>query len=148
MMGIKTTLLALFSVVLATAGQLILKTGMTRVGYIGSERMGKPLKLLMQVAGTWQVLLGLFLFVVSAVSWLLVLSRVPLSFAYPFAGLTYLLIALFGKFALGEHVPGLRWLGIALIIAGILVVGKTAPEERSDQGHEVATSTAGVPSGN
>jgi drug/metabolite transporter (DMT)-like permease len=147
-MGIKTTVLALFSVVLATAGQLILKTGMTRVGYIGSERMGKPLKLLFQVATTWQVLLGLFLFVLSAVSWLLVLSRVPLSFAYPFAGLTYLLITLFGKFVLREHVPGLRWFGIALIIAGILVVGRTAPPEPEDQVQDVATSTAGAPSGN
>lgn len=147
-MGIKTTILALFSVVLATAGQLTLKTGMTRVGYIGTERMGKPIKLLLQVATTWQVLLGLTLFVVSAGFWILVLSRVPLSFAYPFAGLTYLLIALFGKFVLGEHVPGLRWFGIALIIAGILVVGKTAPPEPEDRAQEVTTSTAGAPSGN
>jgi len=147
-MGIKTTILALFSVVLATAGQLTLKTGMTRVGYIGTERLGKPLKLLLQVATTWQVLLGLTLFFVSAGFWILVLSRVPLSFAYPFAGLTYLLIALFGKFVLGEHVPGLRWLGIALIIAGILLVGKTAPPEPEDRAQEVATSTAGAPSGN
>jgi drug/metabolite transporter (DMT)-like permease len=147
-MGIKTTILALFSVVLATAGQLTLKTGMTRVGYIGTERLGKPLKLLLQVATTWQVLVGLTLFFVSAGFWILVLSRVPLSFAYPFAGLTYLLIALFGKFVLGEHVPGLRWFGIALIIAGILVVGKTAPPEPEDRAQDVATSTAGAPSGN
>ncbi|MEX2553109.1 MAG: EamA family transporter [Actinomycetota bacterium] len=147
-MGIKTTILALLSVVLATAGQLTLKTGMTRVGYIGSERLGKPLKLLLQVATTWQVLLGLTLFFVSAGFWILVLSRVPLSFAYPFAGLTYLLIALFGKFVLGEHVPGLRWFGIALIIAGILLVGSTAPPEPEDTAQEVATSTAVAPSGN
>ena len=147
-MGIKTTILALFSVVLATAGQLTLKTGMTRVGYIGTERLGKPLKLFFQVATTWQVLLGLTLFFVSAGFWILVLSRVPLSFAYPFAGLTYLLIALFGKFVLGEHVPGLRWFGIALIITGILLVGSTAPPEPEDTAQEVATSTAGAPSGN
>ena len=144
-MGVKTTLLALFSVFLATAGQLILKTGMQRVGYIGSQRLAKPLQLVMQVAGTWQVLLGLFLFVISAVSWLLVLSRVPLSYAYPFAGLTYLLITLFGRFVLREDVPALRWLGIALIIAGILLVGKTAPPEPEESTAEVAT--AGAPSG-
>jgi drug/metabolite transporter (DMT)-like permease len=147
-MGVKTTLLALFSVFLATAGQLILKTGMQRVGYIGSQRLSRPAHLLIQVATTWQVVFGLFLFVVSAVSWLLVLSRVPLSFAYPFAGLTYLLITLFGKFILQEHVPALRWLGIALIIAGIVLVGKTAPPEPEESVQEVATSTAGASSGN
>jgi drug/metabolite transporter (DMT)-like permease len=147
-MGVKTTLLALFSVFLATAGQLILKTGMQKVGYIGSQRLGKPVQLLFQVATTWQVILGLLLFVISAVSWLLVLSRVPLSFAYPFAGLTYLLITLFGRFVLQEQVPALRWLGIALIIAGILLVGKTAPPEPEEAVRDVAASTAGVSSGN
>ena len=145
-MGVKTTLLALFSVFLATAGQLVLKTGMERVGYIGSQRLGKPVQLAIQVATTWQVVLGLLLFVISAVSWLLVLSRVPLSFAYPFAGLTYLLITIFGRFVLNEHVPGLRWLGIALIIGGILLVGKTAPPEPEEIVQEVATSPAGATS--
>jgi undecaprenyl phosphate-alpha-L-ara4N flippase subunit ArnE len=78
---------------------------------------------------------------------LLVLSRVPLSFAYPFAGLTYLLISLFGKFVLREEVPFLRWLGIALIILGIVLVGKTAPPEPESVG-DAAVSTAGASSAN
>ena len=126
---LKTVGLTLVSVFLATAGQLLLKTGMGRVGYLGGERLGKPLQLALEVAKTWQVVLGLILFVLSAVSWLIVISRVPLSFAYPFVGITYVLLALFGKFVLKEHVPNLRWLGIALIVTGVILVGRTTPPD-------------------
>lgn len=141
-MPIKTALLALCSVSLATCGQLLLKAGMSRIGFIDSGRLEKPLSLLIQMLRTWQVPLGLVVFFVSAGFWLLVLSRVPLSFAYPFVGLTYVLITLFGKFVLHESVPGLRWLGLALIITGILVVGRTSP---SDLPPEAAVGTIVVP---
>lgn len=125
----KTSALALLSVVIATGGQLLLKAGMDKVGYIGASRLGRPVSLLASVAKTPQVILGLTLFGLSAATWLLVLSRVPLSFAYPFAGLTYILTSLFAKFVLHEKVPNLRWAGIALIIAGIVTVGMTSPPE-------------------
>ncbi|MEX2586640.1 MAG: EamA family transporter [Actinomycetota bacterium] len=128
-MPIKTALLALCSVGLATGGQLLLKAGMSRVGFIGSERLSNPFGLLFQVLKTWQVPVGLAVFFISAGFWLLVLSRVPLSFAYPFVGLTYVLITLFGKFVLHESVPGLRWVGLALIVSGILIVGRTSPSD-------------------
>ena len=120
-----TVVLAVTSVFIATAGQLLLKAGMERVGYIGGERIGRPATLMLDVIKTPQVIFGLGLFGLSAVSWMLVLSRASLSFAYPFAGLTYVLVALFAKFILKEPVPTLRWLGLAVIIAGILLVGRS-----------------------
>ena len=128
-MSIKTIALILCSVFLATTGQLLLKTGMGRVGYVDTQRITRPLQLIWQVVRTWEVMLGLTLFVLSAVSWLIVVSRVPLSFAYPFVGITYVLLALFSKFVLKEHVPTLRWLGVALIVAGVVLVGRTTPPE-------------------
>ena len=139
---IKTSGLAVLSVFLATAGQLFLKSGMDRVGYIGAARLGKPVSLLLSIVKTPQVVVGLTFFVLSAASWLLVLSRVPLSFAYPFAGLTYLLTTLFARFVLKESVPGARWVGIAMIIVGIVVVGATAPPEGPTEG--MAQHEAGV----
>jgi drug/metabolite transporter (DMT)-like permease len=67
----------------------------------------------------------LFLFGLSALVWLVVLSRASLSFAYPFASLTYVLILVFDRFWLNESVPGLRWAGVALIAAGIFLVSRT-----------------------
>lgn len=126
---IKTSALAIFSVMIATAGQLLLRAGMEKVGYIGANRLGSPVRLLLQIARTPQVVVGLGLFALSALSWLLVLSRVPLSFAYPFAGLVYVLITVFARFVLKESIPGLRWVGIVFIIIGIVTVGATSPPE-------------------
>lgn len=126
-MLLKTGLLALISVAIATSGQLLLKSGMTRVGYVGGPQLSKPTRLLVDVAKTPQIWLGLSLFVISAGVWLVVLSRAPLSFAYPFAGFTYVLITLVSRYALHETIPAMRWLGILLVVVGIVIVARTAP---------------------
>jgi drug/metabolite transporter (DMT)-like permease len=55
----------------------------------------------------------------------MVLSRASLSFAYPFAALTYILIVLFDQFVLDETVPPLRWAGVGFIAIGIFLVSRT-----------------------
>lgn len=122
-----TVVLAVLSVTMATVGQLFLRAGMVRVGYIGEERIGSPFQLAGNVLREPRVALGLAAFGISAAIWLVVLSRVPISVAYPFAGLTYVLVAMFGKYVLGEPVPALRWAGLLLIITGIAIVARTAP---------------------
>ena len=122
---VQTSILAVFSVLLATAGQLLLRHGMKSVGVIDARRLQRPVQLAGHVLGSPQVLLGLAVFGISAVAWLIVLSRVPLSFAYPFVGLTYVFVTLFSAVFLHEPVPSMRWLGLLLILAGIAVVGRT-----------------------
>jgi drug/metabolite transporter (DMT)-like permease len=73
------------------------------------------------------VLGGLVLFGLSAVVWLFALSRTQLSFAYPFAALSYVLIVAFSVIVLHEHVPPLRWAGVGLIVSGIVLVALTHP---------------------
>ncbi len=124
---IKTATLAIIGVMIATGGQLLLRAGMERVGYIGANRVARPLTLALQVASEPRVVIGLVLFGISAAMWLIVLSRIPLSLAYPFAGLTYVFVTVFSKFVLNEEVPGIRWLGLALIVGGIVLVGRSAP---------------------
>jgi drug/metabolite transporter (DMT)-like permease len=68
---------------------------------------------------------GLAIFGVSSVFWMLVLSRTSLSFAYPFAALTYVLILVFDWAVLNEPIVVLRWGGVALIIAGLVLVSRT-----------------------
>lgn len=108
---------------------MLLRAGMQKIGYIGAPQLSRPFKLLVSVATNIQVVIGLGLFVASAAAWLIVLSRASLSVAYPFAGMAYVFTALFSKFALHEKVPSLRWLGIALVLTGILIVGRSAGPE-------------------
>ena len=114
-----------FSVVLAAAAQLTLKYGMTRVGEINSQDLQEPLQAVLRVARQPAVWGGLILFGISAAFWLVVLSRVSLSFAYPFAALTYVFILLFDRFILKASVPGLRWAGVLFIISGIFLISRT-----------------------
>lgn len=114
----------LISVTLAAVAQLTLKHGMNQVresfGTVGANAAS-----LKAVATTVAVWVGLALFGLSALVWLAVLSRASLSFAYPFAALTYVLIVLFDRFVLDETVPPLRWGGVAFIIVGIILVSRT-----------------------
>jgi len=117
----------LVSVALASTAQLTLKAGMNQVTeqYGGAVTLSGPaLRAMISNATVWA---GLVLFGLSAVVWLFVLSRTSLSFAYPFAALTYLIIVAVDRFVLHEVVPPARWVGVACIMAGIVLVARTAP---------------------
>jgi drug/metabolite transporter (DMT)-like permease len=115
----------LISVTLAAVAQLTLKEGVNQVtDSSGSITLtGASIKTVITTPFVWG---GLLLFGLSAVVWLWVLSRASLSFAYPFAALTYLFIVLVDRFWLDEVVPPLRWGGVAFIMTGIVLVSRTA----------------------
>jgi len=119
--------LILVSVLLAALAQITLKHGMNQVTSDGTLplSLGSPLHTFRRVALNLAVVAGLATFVASAAVWLIVLSRVSLSFAYPFASLTYVLILLFDRFVMHERVSGIRYAGVALIVSGILLVSRT-----------------------
>jgi drug/metabolite transporter (DMT)-like permease len=116
----------LLSVGLAAVAQLALKHGMNEVNARLTPATfslnGPSLRALVGQPFVWG---GLFLFGLSALVWLVVLSRASLSFAYPFAALTYVLILLFDLFVLDETVPPLRWGGVAFIAVGIFLISRT-----------------------
>jgi len=117
--------LILISVTLAAVAQIMLKSGVDRAtdAYGGELHLGtEGLKALAASPLVWA---GLVLFGVSAVAWLFALSRASLSFAYPFAALGYVLIVAFSALVLHETVPPLRWLGVAFIVIGIVLVAQT-----------------------
>ena len=116
--------LILFSVLLAAGAQLTLKHGMNQVADSSGalQVSAASIKDVVTTAAVWG---GLFLFGLSAMVWLAVLSRTSLSFAYPFASLTYVLILLADRFVLNETVPGLRWVGVFFIMVGIVLVAQT-----------------------
>ena len=116
--------LILTSVLLAALAQLTLKHGMNQVTD-ASGTAALNTHTLKSVVTNVYVIGGLAIFGISAVVWLLVLSRASLSFAYPFASLSYLLIVLIDRFLLKETVPPLRWAGVFFIMTGIVLVAQT-----------------------
>lgn len=117
--------LIMFSVICGVAGQISLKIGMGQVGQIGAESLVHPLSLVLRVASTPLVLVGLSLYALGAMSWLTVLSRVPLSFAYPLAATSYAFTPILAWLLLRETIPSLRWLGILTICLGVFFVSRS-----------------------
>ena len=77
---------------------------------------------LIQVIFSPQVLIGLLAYALSSIIWLVVLTRLPLSVAYPFGALSYVLVVLTSAM-LGEQISISRLIGVSLIISGIIIIG-------------------------
>lgn len=106
-----------FSTVFGVTGQLLLKAGMVRI----SARPGGSF--LVRVASSPWVIGGLLVYGIGVIFWLLALSNLEISYAYPFASLSYIGIIIGSYFIFKEHVNALRLLGIAVIITGVIVTG-------------------------
>ncbi len=108
------------AVCLGVVGQLLMKNGMNQVGAI--DRLG--LATLIRVFSNLWVLLGFASYGLSSVIYLMALSKLDLSVAYPMIGLGYVLVVLFSWLLLREPVSAVRWLGTLLIVAGVWLVGR------------------------
>lgn len=114
----------LFTVATNAAAQLMLKQGMTTLSpsVLGQENI--ILKLLMIVFSPW-VFFGLATFVISMASHMFVLSKVDLSFAYPFLSLAYVLVAVLAWQLFGEELGAYKIAGIAFICIGTVLIAQS-----------------------
>ena len=111
--------LLLFAVLLAATGQLMLKHGM-QLATARAHASGASLAL--TAATTPLVAGGLAVFAVSAIAWLATLAKVPLSVAYPFNALGYLIILTASAILLHERTNLLTWAGSLLVVSGLVIV--------------------------
>jgi drug/metabolite transporter (DMT)-like permease len=123
-MPISSLALLIPAVIAAACGQLMMKYGM-QVATTRAHHEGRSL-MFAAAASPW-VLGGLAVFAVSVMAWLAVLSRVPLSVAYPFNALSYLCILTASIVILHERVSLLTWVGSLLVVSGLLVVVLSKP---------------------
>jgi len=116
-------LLALLAALIAAAGQTLLKQVMTNIGVVENLTAAGLLTLIGKLVRQPLFYAAGVVYVLGFASWLVVLSRVDLSFAYPILAITYVLVPLAGVVFFNETVPSLRWFGMLVIIAGIVLVG-------------------------
>ncbi len=119
---LKSMILIVFSVMLSAFAQLLLKQGMTKVGEISS--LSKAPSMLLTAISNPLVLAGLAVFGISAVFWLVVLSRVPLSIAYPMVSLGYLFTVLFSWLKFNEPVKLITLMGCLVIMLGVFLISR------------------------
>lgn len=114
----------LFTVLTNAAAQLMLKQGMMVLGPVSFAGVNPVFKILAIVFSPW-VFFGLLTFVISMASHLYVLSKVDLSFAYPFLSLAYVVVAVFAYFVFREDLNALRIAGIAFICVGTVLIAQS-----------------------
>jgi multidrug transporter EmrE-like cation transporter len=116
--------LIMLGVMLNAAAQLFLKEGMRRIGHFEFV-WANIVPIGFMVAGNLFVLAGLACYVVSVGVWLLVLSRVEVSFAYPLLSVGYIVNALAGYYLFQENLSLTRITGILIICVGVYFVTRS-----------------------
>jgi len=116
--------LILLGVLLNAAAQLFLKEGMRRIGYFDFT-WNNALPIALQAASNVFVLGGLLCYVISVVVWLMVLSRVEVSYAYPLLSVGYIVNAIAGYYLFQENLSLTRIAGILIICVGVYFVTKS-----------------------
>ncbi len=132
----RTILLVLCSVTPAVAGQLILKYAISRLSLDMNET--GPLGYYVRLFTTPIVLLGFFMYGLSSLVWLFILSKLPLSLAYPLVSMGYVLVVFFSWLLLREHVNVTRMIGVGVICLGVALLALSAPGEMNPKGSDPA----------
>jgi drug/metabolite transporter (DMT)-like permease len=113
----------IMAVTMSAIGQVLIKKGINVLGNI--DFSSGLITSYMKIFLLPYVILGSLVYVISLFIWVYALSKVALSFAYPFLALSYVMIIVASRVFLGETVPFLRVLGILVICIGILLVAKS-----------------------
>ena len=111
--------LLMLSVVTAACGQLLLKLGALKLAAITPAGM---LDRILAAVMIPELMAGLSAYGLSAIAYILLLTRVKLSVAAPSTALIYIFSVLIGLFVFKEPVSTLRWLGLSLIACGVVLV--------------------------
>ena len=119
-----TILLIVISVLLNCAAQLCMKKGMMSIGEISGGMQGLIAAMPSMIMNGY-LWLSLFCYGLSFLLWMVVLSKVDVSYAYPFLSIGYILSAVVGYYAFGENVTPIRILGIIVICIGVVLISRS-----------------------
>jgi multidrug transporter EmrE-like cation transporter len=114
----------MLGVMLNATAQLLLKAGTTSIGAFAFT-LDNVVPVGLRLAKSPPILGGLCCYVVSVVVWILALSRVPVSVAYPMLSVGYVVNALAAWYLFGESITAQKLVGIAFIIAGVYLVARS-----------------------
>jgi drug/metabolite transporter (DMT)-like permease len=125
---LKTRIFTALVVLSNVLGNFSLTLGMRQVGRVLSL---SPWPYMAALFNPW-VAVGVTLLIVWLISQMTLLSWADLSYVLPVTSVGYVMVALVGRFCLHEEITMGRWLGIGLIMMGVMLVSKTAPRSRPE----------------
>jgi len=114
----------MISVLGGAVGQILLKKGMGAMGPL-TLSLGKLGEVLWRMGTSPYVIVGLAIYVTGTVFWLVALSRVDLSYAYPFASLSYVVMLVAAWLLFKEDLSLMRLAGTAVVCLGVLLISRS-----------------------
>jgi hypothetical protein len=123
----KTFVLIGLLVCFGPVGDLLMSKGMRQIGTPASLRFTEILHYVSLVFASPFVWLGTLCMIGFFVSYVSVLSWADYSYVQPATALTYGIVALLGKYVLGEGVGLLHWVGILVVCLGVVIISYTSP---------------------
>lgn len=126
-MNLTTFGMILAGVLLNAGAQLLLKAGTRAIGVIGADGAAGHALLQTAVNVAFQpfIVAGLFCYVLSVGIWIVALSRVDVSVAYPMLSIGYVVNAFAAYWLFGEVLTPMRIAGITVILIGVVMISRT-----------------------
>lgn len=111
-------LIMLLSMSIAVMGQILLKKG------VNNTNLSPSVNSIFSVIFSPSILIGLSCYAVSAVLWLFVLKKFPLSVAYPSLSLTYIVVLFLSVILFDETLTPIKFLGVFFILVGVFFINR------------------------
>ncbi|MDD3569486.1 MAG: SMR family transporter [Lachnospiraceae bacterium] len=117
-------ILIIISVLLNCSAQLAMKKGMMGVGEI-SGGLSSLISAVPSMITNWFLWISMLCYGVSIVIWMIVLSKVDVSYAYPFLSIGYVISAVVGYYFFAENITPIRVAGIFVICIGVILISRS-----------------------
>jgi len=121
-MSIINFLIIILGVSLNAAGQLFLKSGANIIGPITSN---SSFTASLTSALNVYIFLGLLCYILSISAWIIALTRIDVSIAYPMLSLGYVIVTIAAWFLFNEPISSIKILSLFIIIAGIVLLANS-----------------------
>lgn len=110
-------------VMLNAAAQILMKSGTNAIGHFDFSA-SNILPIGLKLATEWHIIVALCCYGISVVVWILALSRVPVSIAFPMLSMAYVVNAVAAWYLLGEAFNPTKLVGMGVIILGVIIISR------------------------
>ena len=124
-MGIDPNFCILISVILGVIAQILFKKGISSMGPVPFSRIHVLPSLTLRIVFQPHIFTGFLFYGIATIFWLFALSKVDLSYAFPFISLTIILTSGAGALFYGERITVCRKIGMVIVCIGILLIAQS-----------------------
>jgi len=131
--------LLLVAICLGVIGQLLMKHGTNLSG-----KLALSLDSARKAAVSPFIVGGVLCYAISAMFYIVVVSKLPLSYVYPLVAISYVVVTICSRLLFRETINGLRWAGLAVICAGVVLLALSQQHTHARAAEPHVAAPAGV----